>query len=87
MSTLPADHPWVTVRHPDRERRMSVRPPVSFFPPITPQIPTDRRAEAGRRLGSAPRDADELICVTLADHPAKFNCELKCSGRRRMSKG
>ena len=26
--------------------------------------------------------ADELICVTSADHPAKFNCELKCSGCR-----
>ena len=38
---------------------------------------------------AAPRGtpADELICVTLADHPAKFNCELKCSGRRQMSKG
>ena len=32
-----------------------------FFPPITPQIPTGRRAEAGRRLGGAPRDAGRWV--------------------------
>ena len=55
-----SDHPWVTVRRPDGEQQISVRPPVGFFPPITPQIRTGRRAEAGRR--GTP--ADELICVT-----------------------
>ena len=38
--------PWVTVRLPDGERRMFVWPPVGFFPPITPQIPT---GPVGRR--------------------------------------
>ena len=61
MSRLPADHPWVTVRRPDGERQMSVWPPVGFFPPITPQIPTSHRAEAGRRPGGAPRDAGRLV--------------------------
>ena len=28
-----------------------------FFPPITPQIPTGRRAEAGRQPGDVPQDA------------------------------
>ena len=38
-----------------------------FFRQLHPKFPrvTERRL------------ADELICVTSADHPAKFNCELK----------
>ena len=87
-SRLPADHPWVTVRCPDGEQRMSVWPLVGFFPPITPQIPTSCRAAAGRWPGGARRaPADELICVTSADHPANFNCELKCSRHRPMTVG
>ena len=38
-----------------------VRPPVGFFPPITPQIPTGRLAEAGRRLGGVPWDAGRWV--------------------------
>ena len=88
MSRLPADHHWVTVRHPDGERRISVRPPVGFFPPITPQIPTSRWAEAGRRPGDVPRYAGWWVnWWTSADHPPNFNCELKCSGRCLMSQG
>ena len=105
MSRLPADHPWVTVRRPDGERQMSVQPPVGFFPPIAPRIPTGHRAEAGRQLGGVPRDTGRWVNlrdiglsfffffffffddVTSAYHPAKFNCELKCLGCRRMSKG
>ena len=61
MSRLPADHPWVTVRRPNGERQISVRPPVGFFPPITPQIPTGRRVEAGRRPGGVPQDASQWV--------------------------
>ena len=45
--------PWVTVRCPDGERRISVRPPDGFFPPITPQIPqvTERRPAGDRDAG------------------------------------
>ena len=88
MSRLPADHPWVTVRRPDGERRMSVRPPVCFFRQLHPKFPrvTERRP-AGNWAAPRRTPADELICVTSADHPAKFNCELKCSGHHRMSKG
>ena len=43
-------------RCPDGERRISVRPPMGFFLPITPRIPTGRRAE------------DELICETYTVH-------------------
>ena len=50
-------------------------PTVALGPPFA-----DRQA-------AARRPTDEWIVVTLADHPANFNCELKCSGRRRMSKG
>ena len=56
-------------------------PPVGFFLPITPQIP--RVAE--RRPASHGTPADELICVTSADHPANFNCELNLAGHRRTS--
>ena len=59
MSRLPADHPWVTVWRPDGEQQISVRPPMGCFLPITPQIPTGRRAEAGRRPGGVPRDAGQ----------------------------
>ena len=38
-------------------------PPVGFFPPITPQIPTGHRAEAGRWLGGAPRDAGRWVSL------------------------
>ena len=57
-----------------------------FFPPITPQIPTGYRAEAGRRPAGVPR-AYELIWWTSVDHPPNFNCELKCSGCHPTSKG
>ena len=59
-----------------------------FFCQLHPKFPrvTERRP-AGDRAASHGTPADELICVTSADHPAKFNCELKCSGRRPMSKG
>ena len=56
-----ADHPWVTVQRPDRERWISVRLPVGFFPPITPQLPTGRRAEAGRRPGGVLWDAGRWV--------------------------
>ena len=59
-----------------------------FFGQLHPKFP--RVAEwrpAGDRAASRGTPADELICVTSADHPAKFNCKLKCSGRRPMSKG
>ena len=45
-----------------RRRTADVRAAAcGFFPPITPQIPTGRWAEAGRRLGGAPRDADQWV--------------------------
>ena len=54
MSRLPADHPWVTVRHPDGDRRISVRPPVGFFLPITPQIPTGSPSGGRQATGRRP---------------------------------
>ena len=89
MSRLPADPPWVTVRHLDGEWRMSVRPPVGFFfCQLHPKLPrVTKRRSVGDWAASRGTPADELICVTSAGHPAKFNCELKCTGRRRMSKG
>ena len=59
-----------------------------FFRQLHPKFPrvTERRP-AGDWAAPRGTPADELICVTSADHPAKFNCELKCLGRRRMSKG
>ena len=41
----------------------------------------------GDRQAAARWPNDEWIIGTSADHPANFNCELKCSGRRRMSPG
>ena len=41
----------------------------------------------GDRQAAARWPNDEWIVGTLADYPANFNCELKCSGRRRMSPG
>ena len=61
-----------------------------FFRQLHPKFPrvAERRLAgdwlAGEGWQGTP--ADELICVTSADHPAKFNIELKCSGRRWMSK-
>ena len=80
MSRLTADHPWVTVRRPDGERRISVPPPMGFFPPITPQIPTGRRAAAGRQPGGALRSpeeprrslADGLIAPDIGRSSGKF---------------
>ena len=46
-----------------------------------------KRRPAGDLAASHGTPADELICVTSADHPAKFNCELKWPGCHRMSKG
>ena len=87
MSRLPADHPWVTVRRPDGERWMSVRPPVGFFHQLHPKFPrVAERRPACNWAECRGTPANELICVTSANHPAKFNCELKCLGRRRMSK-
>ena len=59
-----------------------------FFRQLQPKFPrvTERRL-AGDWAAPRGTPADELICVTSADHPAKFNCELKCSGRHRMRKG
>ena len=59
-----------------------------FFCQLHPKFPrVAERRTAGDWAAPHGTPADELICVTLADHPAKFNCELKRSGRRRMSKG
>ena len=44
------------------------------FPWVAEQRP------AGDRAASRGTPADELICVTSADHPAKFNCELNLPG-------
>ena len=59
-----------------------------FFRQLHPKFPrVAERKAAGDWAAPRGKQADELICVTSADHPAKFNCELKCSGRRRLSKG
>ena len=59
-----------------------------FFCQLHPKFPrVAEQRPAGDRAASHGTLADEFICMTLADHPAKFNCELKCSGRRPTSKG
>ena len=59
-----------------------------FFRQLHPKFPqVAERRPAGDWAAPCGTPADELIYVTSADHPAKFNCELKFSGRRRMSKG
>ena len=59
-----------------------------FFHQLHPKFPrVAERRPAVDWAASRGTPADELICVTLADHPVKFNCELKCSGRRWISKG
>ena len=59
-----------------------------FFRQLHPKfLRVAERRPAGDWAALRGTPADELICVTSADHPAKFNCELKCSGCRRMSKG
>ena len=67
---------------------MSVRLPVGFFLQLHPKfLPVAERRPAGDWAASRRTPADELICVTSANHPAKFNCELKCLGRRQMNEG
>ena len=59
-----------------------------FFCQLHPKFPrVAERRLAGDWAASRRTPADELICVTSADHPAKFNCKLKCSGRCQMTKG
>ena len=59
-----------------------------FFCQLHPKFPrVAERRPAGDLAASRGTPADELIWVTSADHPAKFNCELKWPGRRQMSKG
>ena len=59
-----------------------------FFRQLHPKFPrVAERRPAGDWEEHRGAPADELIGVTSADHPAKFNCELKCSGRLRISKG
>ena len=57
-----------------------------FFCQLHPKFPrVAERRPAGDRAASCGTPADELICMTLADHPANFNCELNLPGRRRTS--
>ena len=59
-----------------------------FFRQLHPQFPrVAEQRPAGDWAAPCGTPANELICVTSADHPAKFNWELKCSGRHRMSEG
>ena len=59
-----------------------------IFRQLHPKFPrVAERRPAGDLAASRGILADELICVTTADLPEKLNCELKCSGHRRMSKG
>ena len=59
-----------------------------FFRQLHPKFPrVAERRPAGDWAAPCRMPADELICVTSADHLAKFNCVLKCSGCLRMSKG
>ena len=58
-----------------------------FFCQLHPKFPrVAERRPVGDREASCWTLANELICKTSADHQAKFNCELKCSGRW-ISKG
>ena len=87
MSRLPADHPWVTVRL-SRRRTADLRAAsYGFFSanytPNSHWSPSRGRQATGWR--PAGRRPTELICVTSADHPANFNCELNLPGRRRTS--
>ena len=52
-----------------------------YFPTVALGSP------CGDRQAAARWQNDEWIVGTSADHPANFNCELKCHGRRRMSPG
>ena len=59
-----------------------------FFCQLHPKFPpVAERWPAGDRAAPRGAPADELICVTSADHLANFNCELKCSGHRPMTWG
>ena len=89
MSRLPADHPWVTVRRPVADMRISLRPPVFFF--SANYIPNSHGSPSGGPAGdwvvSRGNPANELIWCTPADHPPNFSCELKCLGRWLTSQG
>ena len=76
MSRLPANHPWVTSGVPTENGRSPWGHLWVFFHQLHPKFP-----QVAER-----RPPDELICVTSADHPAKFNCELKCSGTAQWVK-
>ena len=74
-------HPQVSVRRPGGDRAVYVWPAEQKFWTVAHGPPCSDRQAAGRR------PTDEWIFVTSADHPAKFNCELKWLGHRRISKG
>ena len=74
-------HPQAAVRRPAGDRAVSVRQPEPKFRTVA------QRPLCGDRQAAGGRPTDEWICMASADHPPNFNCELKCSGRRRTSKG
>ena len=54
-----------------------------FFANYTPN---SHGSPSGGQQATGWRPVGELICMTSADHPARFNCELKWPGRCPMSK-
>ena len=74
-------HPQASVRRPGGDRAVYIWPAEQKFWTVAHGLPCSDQQAAGRRL------TDEWIFVTSADHPAKFNCELKWLGHCRMSKG
>ena len=67
-------HPQASVRRPGGARLVDITDNFRWWP-------------LGRRALTARWPNDEWIIGTSADHPANFNCELKCSGCLWMSKG
>ena len=56
------------------------------FCQIHPKFPrVAERKLAGDQAASRGMPANEIICVTSADHPANFSCELNLPDHRRMS--
>ena len=86
MSRLPEDHPWVTV--PTENGGCPCGRLWVFFLQLHPKFPpVAERRPAGDWPVPCGTPADELICVTSADHPANFNRDLKCSRHRPMTGG
>ena len=57
-----------------------------FFCQLHPKFPrVAERRPAGDWAASRGTPANALICMTSADHPANFNCELNLPGHRRTS--